>query len=135
MRANVSHVDATIATECPPRSDPASADAETFARLRNAMIRMFKGAPGNYEPFCEALEVLDVIQQAFEQAGQRNQPEPAAGITMAATSSRRRAAAQKYEVRETADGAFLEERRPGESSQPFRCPRATYDAAARVPAG
>jgi hypothetical protein len=71
---------------------------------------------------------LEAIQQELE-TYQRAMPPPAPGKGDA--PSRRRSRSQAYEIQASPEGSFLIERRPGHS-QPFRCPRTTYDAAAEV---
>ena len=73
---------------------------------------------------------LETIQQQLDHYRQAMPPAPVASRPVA----RAKARAQEYSIQPGADGAFLTERRPGHS-QPFRCPRATYDAAAEVLAG
>ena len=103
---------------------------QRFSQVRTALIRALRSSPEAREPLCDALEQLEAIQQELE-GYQRTLPTEAPAGANGARSGRRRAKNQAYEVQATPDGAFLTERRPGHS-QPFRCPRATYDAAAEV---
>jgi len=96
---------------------------QTFAQVRTALIKALRASPDVREPLCDALELLERIQQRLEQDRQSAPPPP--------TPARPRVGLQEYQIQTSADGQFLTERRPGHS-QPFRCPRATYDAAAEV---
>jgi hypothetical protein len=119
----VSQLDTTLSTDGPHR----------FSQVRTALIRALRTSPEAREPLCDALEQLEAIQQELEgyQRGVPSQTPGGGAGAGAGSSSRRRARSQEYEIQNTPDGAFLTERRPGHS-QPFRCPRATYDAAAEV---
>jgi len=124
MAPAVSQPDATLATDRPP--------PERFSQVRTALIRALRSSPEAREPLCDALEQLEAIQQELEDY-KRALPQPAqAGANT--NGGHRRAKTQEYEVQVTPDGSFLTERRSGDS-QPFRCPRSTYDAAAEVLAG
>jgi hypothetical protein len=123
MAPSVSQLDTTLSTGGPHR----------FSQVRTALIRALRTSPEAREPLCDALEQLEAIQQELE-GYQRSMPPTSAGGAERSSSPRRRARTQEYEIQNTPDGAFLTERRPGHS-QPFRCPRAAYDAAAQVLAG
>jgi hypothetical protein len=128
----LSHLAATVTTDRPPPGD-AGAEApqqevtpQTFSQVRTALIKALRTSPDAREPLCDALELLETIQQQLEQY-RSAMPAPAAPRSAPKPKVR----LQEYQVQTSADGQFLTERRPGHS-QPFRCPRATYDAAAEV---
>ena len=102
-----------------------------FSQVRTALIRALRTSPEAREPLCDALEQLEAIQQELEQYQRTMPPLPARNDSHSDPTRRRRGKSQAYEIQDTPDGSFLTERRPGHS-QPFRCPRATYDAAAEV---
>jgi hypothetical protein len=126
----LSHLPATVTTVVPPSMEGRDVAAnsvgpQTFSQVRTALIRALRTSPDAREPLCDALELLETIQQQLEryrQAMPADNGKPAA---------RPRGKLQEYTIQSTADGQFLTERRPGHS-QPFRCPRATYNAAAEV---
>jgi hypothetical protein len=99
---------------------------QAFSQVRTALIKALRSSPEAREPLCDALEMLETIQQQLEQ--HRRALPPAAP---ARAGGRAKPRSQEYQVQSSGDGQFLIERRPGHS-QPFRCPRATYDAAADV---
>jgi hypothetical protein len=128
----LSHLAATVTTDRPPPGD-AGAEApqqevtpQTFSQVRTALIKALRTTPDARQPLCDALELLETIQQQLEQYRQTMPPQ---APVRSATKPKVRL--QEYQVQTSADGQFLTERRPGHS-QPFRCPRATYDAAAEV---
>lgn len=92
-----------------------------FSQLRTSLIKVLRNAPEAREPICDALELIETLQQQVE--AKRNPEAPA--------KPRSIAPAQEYVVHETPDGPFLTERRAS-GSQPFRCPRDAYDAAVLV---
>jgi hypothetical protein len=131
----VSHLAATVTTDRPPPAGPVppSVDTpaeevspQTFSQVRSALIKALRTSPDAREPLCDALELLETIQRQLEQYRQAMPPVPASR-----PAPRPRGRLQEYRIQTSADGAFLTERRPGHS-QPFRCPRATYDAAAEA---
>ena len=135
----LSHLAATVTTDRPPAAatsqtavePPASAPQQqvgpqTFSQVRTALIKALRTSPDAREPLCDALELLETIQAQVEQYRQASPPAPPSR-----PASRPRGKFQEYQIQTSADGQFLTERRPGHS-QPFRCPRATYDAAAGV---
>jgi hypothetical protein len=133
VASTLSHLAATVATDRPP--PPADAPAhevtpQTFSQVRTALIKAMRTSPEAREPLCDALELLETIQQQLDHYRQAMPPAPVA----ARGAGRGKSRPQEYSIQSGADGAFLTERRPGHS-QPFRCPRATYDAAAEVLAG
>jgi hypothetical protein len=138
VASTLSHLAATVTTDRPPSApDPSFAtevpppevSPQTFSQVRSALIKALRTSPDAREPLCDALELLETIQQQLEHYRQAMPPAPAGK-----PASRARGKLQEYRIQTSADGAFLTERRPGHS-QPFRCPRATYDAAAEVVAG
>ena len=133
VASTLSHLAATVATDRPPPSADAPAHQvtpQTFSQVRTALIKAMRTSPEAREPLCDALELLETIQQQLDQYRQAMPPAPVATRPAGRAKSR----TQEYSIQSGADGAFLTERRPGHS-QPFRCPRATYDAAAEVLAG
>lgn len=101
---------------------PSENNAAAFSQLRTSLIKVLRNSPEAREPICDALELIETLQQQME--AKRN---PDAG-----TKARPGApAGQEYVVQETVEGPFLTERRPS-GSQPFRCPKEAYDAAARI---
>src|SRR3954451_15725093 len=98
-----------------------------FSQLRFSLIKVLRNSPESREPICDALELIESLQQQVE--SKRN---PDAASAPAATrvggrkSSDARDAAtaslQEHFVQTTHEGEFLTERRPS-GSQPFRCPR------------
>jgi hypothetical protein len=128
----LSHLAATVTTDRPPPGDvaadapPPEVTPQTFSQVRTALIKALRTSPDAREPLSDALELLDTIQQQLEHYRQAMPPQPAARA-----AHKPRVRLQEYQVQTSADGQFLTERRPGHS-QPFRCPRATYDAAAEV---
>jgi len=131
VASTLSHLAATVTTDRPPPvGDTAEASGQpvgpqTFSQVRTALIRALRTSPDAREPLCDALELLETIQQQLEQYRQAMPPKPENGKA----PPKPRGKLQEYRVQVSADGHFLSERRPGHS-QPFRCPRATYDAAA-----
>jgi len=132
MAPHVSQLDTTLSTDRPTGliALTAGGTPQRFSQVRTALIRALRSSPEAREPLCDALEQLEAIQQELEEYQRALPPQSAAGRSKA-PSSRPRGKSQEYEIQNTPEGAFLTERRPGES-QPFRCPRATYDAAAEV---
>ena len=133
VASTLSHLAATVATDRPPSAEGAvdtpatEVGPQTFSQVRTALIRALRTSPDAREPLCDALELLEGIQQQMERF---RQAMPAKGHA-AGRPARGRGKLQEYRIQTGADGEFLIERRPGHS-QPFRCPRATYDAAAEV---
>ena len=106
----------------PDVPDPAANDAQTFSRIRTSLIKALRTSPHSVAPICDALELLETLQQ-------RAQTQP---TTQDDTAPRPRPAPQQeYLIQQTPDGPYLTERRPT-GSQPFRCPRQTYDTIARL---
>ena len=135
VASTLSHLAATVATDRPPPPShvPTEIGApepevspQTFSQVRSALIKALRTSPDAREPLCDALELLETIQRQLEQYRHAMPPTPASRV-----APKPRGKLQEYQIQTSADGAFLTERRPGHS-QPFRCPRATYDAAAEV---
>jgi hypothetical protein len=106
-----------------------------FSQLRFSLIKVLRNSPESREPICDALELIEALQQQVE--SKRN-PDAAAPVTPARVGRRSpetrdapAASLQEHFVQTTHEGEFLTERRPS-GSQPFRCPKDAYDAAARV---
>lgn len=96
------------------------ADAKAFSQLRSSLIRALRASPDAREAICDAMELVESIQQKIEEERSVKQAEP--------PPARRRTRLQEYYIQKTADGEYLVEHRPGHS-QPFRCPHETYHAA------
>jgi hypothetical protein len=96
--------------------------ALAFSQLRSSLIKVLRNSPESREPICDALELIESLQQRME-SGKQN-PD-------AARPTPEGSGAQEYVLQETPDGPFLAERRPS-GAQPFRCPMPTYDAATRL---
>ena len=128
----MSQQDTTVSTDRPALLSALTTGSSPhrFSQVRTALIRALRTSPEAREPLCDALEQLEAIQQELEEYQRAMPPAPAAGAN-GSGSQRRRPKNQAYDVQQTPEGAFLTERRPGHS-QPFRCPRWTYDAAAEV---
>ena len=106
-----------------------------FSQLRFSLIKVLRNSPESREPICDALELIEALQQQVE--SKRN-PDAAGPATSPSHPARKSsggaepaASAQEYFVQKTHEGEFLTERRAS-GSQPFRCPKEAYDAAARV---
>jgi hypothetical protein len=107
-----------------------------FSQLRFSLIKVLRNSPESREPICDALELIESLQQQVE--NKRN-PDAAptapvhAGRRVAQTTAQGASPAslQDHFVQQTHEGEFLTERRAS-GSQPFRCPKDAYDAAARV---
>lgn len=127
MAVAVSHTDTTVPAEfLPPDLAAPEVSPLTFSQVRSALIRALRTSPEAREPLCDALELLEGMQRKLEEY-RHSMPTPKPGHA----GGRNRGKAPEYQVHSTGDGQSLTERRPGHS-QPFRCPRATYDAAAEV---
>ncbi len=121
MGYSMSQQAAVIPTDLPP-----DADVHTFARLRHALIRVLRVSPESREPVCDALELVEALQQKLD-------PSLTLGSSLAAAQPRptRERKTLAYHLHNDPTGGYLIEQREGQS-QPFRCPRATYDAAAHI---
>jgi hypothetical protein len=101
----------------------------TFSQLRTSLIKVLRNSPESREPICDALELIESLQQQIE-----TKRHPDAGEPLPQRAARRvtqAPASQEYLIQKTDEGEFLTERRPS-GSQPFRCPKDAYDAAARI---
>ena len=104
-------------------------DSATISQLRTSLIRALRASPQSVEPLCDALELLEGLQQRLET---KRNPDMGADVgPIANRGPRRNNQAQEYIIQRTAEGEFLTERRPT-GSQPFRCPKDAYVAAANV---
>ena len=116
-------------------SRPAENEAVAFSQLRTSLIKVLRNSPEAREPICDALELIEALQQQMEAKRNPESGEGPAGRQGRGRKSEGEAAPQQaYFVQETGEGEFLTERRPS-GAQPFRCPRDAYEAAARVLAG
>lgn len=131
MPSHLSQLDTTLAPDSVSTVGAlvAGSSPQRFSQVRTALIRALRSSPEAREPLCDALEQLEAIQQELE--AYRHALPAAPESRGPARAGRRRTGSQAYEVQVTGEGSFLIERRPGHS-QPFRCPRSTYDAAAEV---
>jgi hypothetical protein len=107
-------------------SRPSENEALTFSQLRTSLIKVLRNSPESREPICDALELIESLQQQIE-----TKRHPDANAPRETRPAPRDEPSQEYLVQQTADGAFLTERRPS-GAQPFRCPRDVYDAAAQA---
>lgn len=105
-------------------SRPVENEAVAFSQLRTSLIKVLRNSPEAREPICDALELIEALQQQMETKRNPDAGAPSRGKKTAGSQ-------QEYVVQETGEGEFLTERRPS-GSQPFRCPRDAYEAAARV---
>jgi hypothetical protein len=105
-------------------SRPVENEAVAFSQLRTSLIKVLRNSPEAREPICDALELIEALQQQMETKRNPDAGGPARGKKADSPQ-------QEYVVQETGDGQFLTERRPS-GSQPFRCPQDAYEAAARV---
>ncbi len=110
-------------TSRPPGPETAAA----FSQLRTSLIKVLRNSPESREPICDALELIETLQQQVEAKRNPDAEQPAA----TPRGSRESGGSQEYVVQSTLEGPFLTERRPS-GSQPFRCPKPVYDAAARI---
>jgi hypothetical protein len=100
---------------------PLENESLAFSQLRTSLIKVLRNSPEAREPICDALELIEALQQQAETKRHPEGPETPA----------RRERGQEYFVQRTHEGEFLTERRPS-GSQPFRCPKDAYDAAAAI---
>jgi hypothetical protein len=121
VKSKLSHNLADDVTSRPP-ADQAAA----FSQLRTSLIKVLRNSPESREPICDALELIESLQQQAEAKRNPDPPEQARS-----PRGQEAAGQQQYVLQRTPEGEFLTERRPN-GSQPFRCPKATYDAAAGV---
>jgi hypothetical protein len=108
---------------------PLENESVAFSQLRSSLIKVLRNSPESREPICDALELIESLQQQIET---KRHPDPAgAPPSRESRKSANTPPAQEYIVQKTHEGDFLTERRPS-GSQPFRCPRDAYTAAAKV---
>jgi hypothetical protein len=125
MSAPMSHNVLSDLTTRPASS--AANESVAFSQLRSSLIKVLRNSPESREPICDALELIEALQQQIET---KRHPDPAEPPQSSRAKSKG-AAVQEYVVHKTHEGEFLTERRPS-GSQPFRCPRDAYDAAAKI---
>jgi hypothetical protein len=111
----------------PPPLALSPTDPQSVSRLRTALIRALRVSPDARDALCDALELLEGIQQQLDDYHRTLPPPP----EQPAPPRHRPKSPQQYQLERTAEGEFLTEHRPGHS-QPFRCPRSTYDTAAQL---
>jgi len=128
--------DATTRPPHEPHSEPArdekshpETDTATISQVRTSLIRALRASPQAVEPLCDALELLEGLQRRLET--KRDPDSPDSPAETEPRPARRNGRAQEYIIQRTAEGEFLTERRPT-GSQPFRCPKDAYAAAAEV---
>jgi hypothetical protein len=109
-----------------PTTRPLESESVAFSQLRSSLIKVLRNLPESREPICDALELIEALQQQIETKRHPDPPQPRGQRKLVSTPP-----SQDYFVQKTHEGDFLTERRPT-GSQPFRCPRETYTAAAKV---
>jgi hypothetical protein len=126
-------VNTPLSHNAPPdlTSRPSGNEAVAFSQLRTSLIKVLRNSPESREPICDALELIEALQQQMEAKRNPEGTEPPGGRKAGKGEPTKQ---QEYVVQDTGEGQFLTERRPS-GSQPFRCPRDAYDAAVRVLAG
>lgn len=107
-------------------SRPPENESLTFSQLRTSLIKVLRNSPEAREPICDALELIETLQ--LQRDTKRN---PDAEQTPAAAPAAKETSTQDYLIQTTREGEFLTERRPS-GSQPFRCPKDAYQAAAKI---
>lgn len=107
-------------------SRPPDNEALAFSQLRSSLIKVLRNSPESREPICDALELIESLQ--LQRDAKRDPDSPPVRPQKAA---RKELAAGDYVLQTTEEGQFLTERRPS-GSQPFRCPKDVYEAAAEV---
>jgi hypothetical protein len=108
------------------RPDAAGNESSAFSQLRYSLIKVLRNSPESREPICDALELIETLQQQMDAKRHPDPAEPPPPRHARATQQQ-----QEYIIQKTPEGDFLTERRPS-GSQPFRCPKPAYDAAARI---
>lgn len=96
-----------------------------FYAVRAALTAALKEAPQAAVPIAEALQAVDRLERLVDQI----QPSGDAG---AQPRRGRRNQPKTYHIEGRPGEEALCEYRPDDPDRPFRCPRATYDALARV---
>ncbi len=109
-----------------PTTRPLENESVAFSQLRTSLIKVLRNSPESREPICDALELIESLQQQIETKRHPDPPQSRGQRKSISTPP-----SQEYFVQKTHEGDFLTERRPT-GSQPFRCPSDTYTAAAKV---
>jgi hypothetical protein len=117
-----------ILSEPTTRPDPSGNESSAFSQLRYSLIKVLRNSPESREPICDALELIESLQQQMEA---KRHPDPAEAPRHSRSTATQQQQQQEYIVQKTSEGDFLTERRPS-GSQPFRCPKPAYDAAAKT---
>ena len=118
----------SILPEPTTRPDPSGNESSAFSQLRYSLIKVLRNSPESREPICDALELIESLQQQMEA---KRHPDPAESRRNSRSIAQQQQQQQEYIVQKTPEGDFLTERRPS-GSQPFRCPKPAYDAAAKI---
>src|SRR5690242_16032712 len=92
--------------------------AAAFSQLRTSLIKVLRNSPESREPICDALELIESLQQRMD--SDKHNPDTPPSAPARETSS------QEYIIQDTPEGPFLAERRPS-GAQPFRCPKPIYE--------
>lgn len=101
---------------------PRSAQQE-IRTTRAAITEVLKAAPQAAGPIAEALQALDRLERALDGAAPESAPTPRRG---------HRNQPKTYRVEGPPGREALCEYRADDPGRPFRCPKPTYDALARV---
>jgi hypothetical protein len=102
--------------------DSVLAVRDGFRMVRRLLADLLTDTPNVGPRIAELLHAVDELERAVETVGP-----PAPTETRRAT----RGKAKNYTVERSGDDEVLTEQRPDDPN-PFRCPRSTYDAVARV---
>jgi hypothetical protein len=121
MSPSISHNPPPDRTSRPPDNETL-----TFSQLRTSLIKVLRNSPEAREPICDALELIETLQ--LQRDTKRN---PDAAPPPQAAPVSKETSIQDYLIQTTREGEFLTERRPS-GSQPFRCPKEAYQAAAKI---
>lgn len=122
------HLPHNVLPDLPSRPQ-AQNESAAFSQLRTSLIKVLRNSPESRVPICDALELVEALQQKIE--AKRNPDAPPSRAGPRAGGDAGTGGAQEYLIQSTHEGQFLTERRPS-GSQPFRCPKDAYEAAARV---
>jgi hypothetical protein len=101
-------------------------EALAFSQLRTSLIKVLRNSPESREPICDALELIETLQLQRD-----SKRDPDAQPPRPSKPAEKETSAGDYVLQTTQEGEFLTERRPS-GSQPFRCPKNVYDAAAEI---
>src|SRR3954452_11961009 len=99
-----------------PTLRPSDNQSLAFSQLRTSLIKVLRNSPESREPICDALELIEALQQQVE--AKRHPDRPDAASTVEPRRERKETPAQEYVIQRTAEGDFITERRGG-GSQPF----------------